>query len=114
MLFEQVARRVINIEELEYALSTDVSQLGVNMPYEASCQSRFNTPEIIAVLGDVVRRLRLLKGTRPAADTDSDTDTYTDTDTDSDTDTDADADTGTDADTYTDLDTEAIDADEGV
>ena len=34
------------------------------MPYEASCQSRFNTPEIIAVLGDVVRRLRLLKGTK--------------------------------------------------
>jgi hypothetical protein len=60
MLFEQVARRVINIEELEYALSTDVQ------PYEASCQSRFNTPEIIAVLGDVARRLRLLKGTRAA------------------------------------------------
>ena len=60
MLIEEVARRVINIEELEYAISTD------DHPYEASCQSRFNTPEIIAVLGDVVRRLRLLKGTRAA------------------------------------------------
>ena len=62
MLIEEVARRVINIEELEYALSTD----DIHMPYEASCQSRFNTPEIIAVLADVVRRLRLLKGTRAA------------------------------------------------
>ena len=35
-------------------------------PYEAACQSRFSSPEIIAVLGDVVRRLRLLKGTRAA------------------------------------------------
>ena len=60
MLFEEVARRLLNIEELEYALSTDAQ------PYEAACQSRFDTPEIIAVLGDVVRRLRLLKGTRAA------------------------------------------------
>ena len=35
-------------------------------PYEAACQSRFNKPEMICVLGDVVRRLRLLKGTRAA------------------------------------------------
>ena len=34
--------------------------------YEAACQSRFSSPEIIAILGDVVRRLRLLKGTRAA------------------------------------------------
>jgi hypothetical protein len=60
MLFEEVARRVINLEELEYSLATDVQ------PYEASNQSRFNTPEIVAVLGDVIRRLRLLKGTRAA------------------------------------------------
>ena len=32
----------------------------------ASRQSRFNYPEIITVLGDVVRRMRLLKGTRAA------------------------------------------------
>ena len=34
--------------------------------YEAACQSRFSPPEIIAILGDVVRRLRLLKGTKAA------------------------------------------------
>ena len=60
MLFEQVARRLIEIEELEYSLASDPE------PYEASCQSRFNNPEIIAILGDVVRRLRLLRGTRAA------------------------------------------------
>ena len=47
-------------EELEYTLETDEE------PYEAACQGRFNSPEIIAVLGDVVRRLRLLKGTKAA------------------------------------------------
>jgi hypothetical protein len=60
MLFEQVAQRLINLEELEYSLQTDTE------PYIAACQSRFNTPEIIAVLGDVIRRLRLLKGTKAA------------------------------------------------
>ena len=45
MLFEQVARRLIDIEEHEYTLATD------GVPYVASCQSRFNNPEIIAVLG---------------------------------------------------------------
>ena len=34
--------------------------------YVASKQSRFNTPDIVAVLGDVVRRLKLLKGVRAA------------------------------------------------
>ena len=60
MLFEDVARRLIDIEEHEYTLATD------DVPYVASCQSRFNNPEIIAVMGDVVRRMRLLKGTRAA------------------------------------------------
>ena len=60
MLFEQVAKRIIDIEEHEYALATD------EVPYVASCQSRFKNPEIIAVMGDVVRRMRLLKGTRAA------------------------------------------------
>ena len=55
-----MARRLINIEEHQRALASDVE------PYKASCQSRFNKPEIIAVLGDVVRRMRLLKGTRAA------------------------------------------------
>ena len=60
MLFEQVAKRLIDIEEHEYVLETD------DAPYVASCQSRCNNPEIIAVMGDVVRRLKLLKGTRGA------------------------------------------------
>ena len=60
MLFEDVARRLIDIEEHEYTLATD------DVPYVASCQSRFNNPEIIAVMGDVVRRMWLLKGTRAA------------------------------------------------
>ena len=60
MLFEQVARRLIDIEEHEYTLAAD------DVPYVASCQSRFNNPEIIAVVGDLVRRMRLLKGTRAA------------------------------------------------
>ena len=60
MLFEQVARRLINLEEHEYTLASDQE------PYKAARQSRFNNPEIIAVLGDVIRRLRLLKGTRAA------------------------------------------------
>ncbi len=34
MLFEQVARRLINIEEHQYALISDVE------PYKASCQVR--------------------------------------------------------------------------
>ena len=60
MLFEQVARRLIDIEEHEYALASD------DVPYIASKQSRFNNPEIIAMMGDVVRRMRLLKGTKAA------------------------------------------------
>ena len=58
MLFEQVANRVIEIEEHEYTLEAD------EVEYRTSCKSRFNTPEIIAVLGDVVRRPKLLKRTR--------------------------------------------------
>ena len=52
----EVARRLINVEESEYSLGTDEE------PYEVACQGRFSFPEIIAVEGDVVRRLRLLKG----------------------------------------------------
>ena len=60
MLFAQVACRFIEMEELEYSLVSDPE------PYAASRQSRFNNPEIVAVLGDVVRKLRLLRGTRAA------------------------------------------------
>ena len=60
MLIEPVTRRLLNIEEHEYHLNSD------HVQYRASCTSRFNNPEIIAVLGDVVRRMRLLKGIRAA------------------------------------------------
>ena len=60
MLFAQVSCRFIEMEELEYSLVSDPE------PYAASRQSRFNNPEIVAVLGDVVRKLRLLRGTRAA------------------------------------------------
>ena len=40
---------LLNREELEYNLDSDAE------PYEAARQSRFDTPEIVAVLGDVVR-----------------------------------------------------------
>ena len=58
MLFEQVARRLLNLEELEYHMAQD------QVRYVASNKSRFNTPELIAVLGDVIRRLRLLRSTK--------------------------------------------------
>ena len=60
MLFEETARMLIEREELEYDSMTDTEQ------YKASGQSRFDTPELVSVLGDVVRRLALLSGTRAA------------------------------------------------
>ena len=60
MLFEEVAAMVIDREELEYYLEDD------DAPYRARAPSRFVAPEIVAVLGDVRRRLALLRGTRAA------------------------------------------------
>ena len=60
MLFEEVARMLLNREELGYDLDSDAELYG------AGRQSRFDTPEIVAVLGDVVRRLALLLGTKAA------------------------------------------------
>ena len=60
MLFEEVAGRLIDIEEHEHTLATD------DVPFVVSCQNRFNGPEIIAMLGDVVKRMRLLRSTRAA------------------------------------------------
>ena len=60
MLFEEVAAMVIEREELEYYLEDD------DAPYRARAPSRFVAPEIVAVLGDVRRRLALLRGTRAA------------------------------------------------
>ena len=60
MLFEEVAAMVIEREELQYSLEDD------DVPYRARAPSRFVAPEIVAVLGDVRRRLALLRGTRAA------------------------------------------------
>ena len=60
MLYEEVARRLLDLEELEYYLDSD------DEVYDANEQSRFDIPEIVAVLGDCVRRLALLKGTKAA------------------------------------------------
>ena len=58
MLFEEVARRLIDVEEMEYMLPRDET------PYEARSPSRFTDPEVLAMLGDAVRRLKMLQGVR--------------------------------------------------
>ena len=58
MLFEEVARRLIDVEEMEYKLPGDET------PYEARSPSRFTDPEVLAMLGDGVRRLKMLQGVR--------------------------------------------------
>ena len=58
MLFEEVARRLIDVEEMEYMLPGDET------PYEARSPSRFTDPEVLAMLGDSVRRLKMLQGVR--------------------------------------------------
>ena len=60
MLFEEVAAMLLEREELQYSLESDEA------PYTARAPSRFVAPEIVAVLGDVRRRLALLRGTRAA------------------------------------------------
>ena len=51
MLFEQVPHRLINIEEHQYSLDSGLEA------YKASCRSRFNKPEILAMLGDAKLRI---------------------------------------------------------
>ena len=45
MLLEQVARRLFNVEEMQYSRASDAQ------PYQASNQSRFNAPELFVVPG---------------------------------------------------------------
>ena len=54
MLFEEVARRLIDAEEMEYMLPGDET------PYESRSPSRFTDPGVLAMLGDSVRRLKML------------------------------------------------------
>ena len=59
-MYEQVARRLLTIEEHKYGLTSDTES------YKAACRNKFGDPEIEATLRNVVRRLRLLKGIRAA------------------------------------------------
>ena len=58
MLFEEVARMLLDREELEYHLVEDEDK------YIARSPGRFTEPEVCAMLGDAVRRLALLQGVR--------------------------------------------------
>ena len=58
MLFEEVARMLLDREELEYHLAEDEEK------YMARSPGRFTEPEVCAMLGDAVRRLALLQGCR--------------------------------------------------
>ena len=58
MLFEEVARRLIDLEEMEYTLPGDET------PYRARSPCCFTDLEVLAMLGDSVRRLKMLQGVR--------------------------------------------------
>ena len=58
MLFEEVARMLLEREELEYQFADDQSH------YTARSPGRFTEPEVVAMLGDACRRLALLQGVR--------------------------------------------------
>ena len=58
MLFEEVAKMLVDREELEYQLPDDVA------PYEARSPSRFTEPEVMVMLDDACRRLKMLQGVR--------------------------------------------------
>ena len=61
-LFDYLASR----EELEYSLASDrENPLIPNGCYKAPAQSRWNTPEFMAIFADVVRKIRILQTTSP-------------------------------------------------
>jgi len=55
---EEVFASLLVREELEYSLAND------EVPYKASTQNRWSTPEIVALFADVRRRLATLAGAR--------------------------------------------------
>ena len=55
-------RYLMNREELEYHLDTDVANYGTR--YKANPDSRWNTPEFVALAADVVRKLQMLQSTK--------------------------------------------------
>ena len=57
MLFQEVARRLIDVEAMEYVLPGD------EIPYKARSPFRFTDPEVLAMLGDP-EVLEVLQGVR--------------------------------------------------
>ena len=55
-------RYLMNREELEYHLGSDVEDYGKK--YKANADSRFNTPEFAALCADAVRKLQVLQSTK--------------------------------------------------
>ena len=58
LLMEELFSALLDREELAYSTLSD------SQPYQVSEQNRFNKPEIIAVMGDVQRRLSQLQAAR--------------------------------------------------
>ena len=64
-------RYLMNREELEYHLDSDVDNYGTR--YVANADSRWNTPEFAALATDAVRKLAVLQSTKAFWDKHSDT-----------------------------------------
>ena len=64
-------RYLMNREELEYHLDSDIETYGTR--YAANADSRWNTPEFAALATDAVRKLAVLQSTKAFWDKHSDT-----------------------------------------
>ena len=58
LTFENIFETLQDREELAYSVPGD------DMPYVPRATNRFDTPEMVCIMGDVLRRLRTLKGVR--------------------------------------------------
>ena len=56
--FEEIFPALLAREELQYSLASD------ERPYKARGKSRFDTPDMVIVFGDTLRRLSMFEGTR--------------------------------------------------
>ena len=60
--WRHIFRYLMNREELEYHLDTDIATYG--RAYKANPDSRWNTPEFAALAVDSIRRLSVLQSTK--------------------------------------------------
>ena len=60
--WQYLFRYLMNREELEYHLDSDVETYGKR--YKANPDSRWNTPEFAALAADAVRKLQVLQSTK--------------------------------------------------